>query len=35
VTSDGRRLLMIRGTAEEVPSRVDVVLNWLSQTPVK
>jgi eukaryotic-like serine/threonine-protein kinase len=30
VTSDGKRLLMIRGTAEEAPSHVNVVLNWLS-----
>jgi hypothetical protein len=29
VTPDGRRLLMIRGTAQEAPSRVNVVLNWL------
>ena len=36
VTSDAKRLLMIRGTEQEVPSRVNVVLNWLnatSQTP--
>jgi Tol biopolymer transport system component len=29
VTPDGRRLLMIRSTAREVPSRVNIVLNWL------
>jgi serine/threonine-protein kinase len=29
VTPDGRRLLMIRGTAREAPTRVNVVLNWL------
>ena len=29
VTSDGKRLLMVRGTAQEAPSRVNVVLNWL------
>jgi serine/threonine-protein kinase len=29
VTPDGRRLLMIRGSAQEAPSRVNVVLNWL------
>jgi serine/threonine-protein kinase len=29
VTPDGRRLLMIRSTAQEAPSRVNVVLNWL------
>jgi serine/threonine-protein kinase len=29
VTPDGRRLLMVRGTAQEAPSRVNVVLNWL------
>ena len=29
VTPDGRRLLMIRGTAQEAPSRVNVLLNWL------
>jgi hypothetical protein len=28
VTPDGRRLLMIRGTAQEVSGRVNVVLNW-------
>ena len=28
VTPDGRRLLMVRGTAQEAPSRVNVVLNW-------
>jgi serine/threonine-protein kinase len=32
VTPDGRRLLMIRGTAQEAPSRVNVVLNWLNAT---
>jgi hypothetical protein len=31
---DGRRLLMIRGTAQEVPTRVNVVLNWQDGTPV-
>jgi hypothetical protein len=30
VTSDAKRLLMIRGTEQEVPSRVNVVLNWLN-----
>ena len=29
VTADGRRLVMIRGTAEEIPSHVNVLLNWL------
>jgi serine/threonine-protein kinase len=29
VTPDGRRLLMIRGTAQEAPTRINVVLNWL------
>lgn len=29
VTPDGRRLLMVRSIAKEVPSRVNVVLNWL------
>jgi hypothetical protein len=29
VTPDGRRLLMIRSTAQDAPSRVNVVLNWL------
>ena len=29
VTPDGRRILMIRSTAQEMPSRVNVVLNWL------
>jgi serine/threonine-protein kinase len=33
VTPDGRRLLMIRSTAQEVPTRVNVVLNWLNATP--
>jgi serine/threonine-protein kinase len=32
VTPDGRRLLMIRSTAQEAPARVDVVLNWLTAT---
>ena len=35
VTPDGRRLLMIRGTAQEAPSRVTVVLNWLNATQAK
>jgi serine/threonine-protein kinase len=35
VTSDGRRLIMIRGTAQEVPSHVNVVLNWLEQPATK
>jgi hypothetical protein len=29
VTPDGRRLLMIRSTAQDAPSRINVVLNWL------
>jgi serine/threonine-protein kinase len=33
VTPDGRRLLMIRGTAQEAPSRINVVLNGLNATP--
>jgi serine/threonine protein kinase len=32
VTPDGRRLLMIRGSAQEVPTRVNVVLNWLNRS---
>jgi hypothetical protein len=28
VTADGKRLLMVRGSAREAPSRVNVVLNW-------
>jgi serine/threonine-protein kinase len=28
VTPDGRRLILIRGAAQDVPSRVNVVLNW-------
>jgi serine/threonine-protein kinase len=28
VTPDGRRLLMIRGTAQEAPTRINVVTNW-------
>jgi serine/threonine-protein kinase len=35
VTADGRRLLMIRGTAEEAPSHVNVVLNWHDQPAAK
>jgi hypothetical protein len=31
---DGPRLLMIRGTAQEVPTRVNMVLNWQDATPV-
>ena len=30
VTSDGRRLIVVRGNPQEVPSRVNVVLNWLN-----
>src|SRR5688572_1385157 len=33
VTSDGRRLLMVSGTAQETPSRVNVVLNWRNPAP--
>jgi Tol biopolymer transport system component len=33
VTPDGRRLLMIRSTAREAPSRVNVVLNWQDARP--
>ena len=33
VTPDGRRVLMIRGTAQDAPSRVNVVFNWLDATP--
>ena len=38
VTPDGKRLLMIRPTPQEAPSRVNVVLNWLddlTRTPAK
>ena len=31
VTPDGRRLLMVRSTSRDTPSRVNVVLNWLDQ----
>lgn len=34
VTPDGRRLLMIRGSTQEVPTRINVVLNWQNATPV-
>jgi serine/threonine-protein kinase len=30
VTPDGKRLLMVRGSAQEAPTRVNVVLNWLN-----
>jgi hypothetical protein len=30
VTPDGQRFLMIRGTAQEAPTRVNVVLSWLN-----
>jgi hypothetical protein len=30
VTPDGKRLLMVRGSTEEAPTRVNVVLNWLN-----
>jgi serine/threonine-protein kinase len=33
VTSDGRRLIVVRGNPQEVPSRVNVVLNWRQSTP--
>ena len=33
VTPDGKRVLMIRGTAQDIPSRVNVVFNWLDATP--
>jgi hypothetical protein len=29
VTPDGRRLLMVRSSRQEAPSRVNIVLNWL------
>ena len=38
VTPDGKRLLTIRPTPQEAPSRVNVVLNWLddlTRTPAK
>ena len=31
VTPDGRRLLMVRSTSRDTPSRVNVVLNWIDQ----
>jgi hypothetical protein len=30
VTPDGKRLLMVRGSAQEAATRVNVVLNWLN-----
>jgi serine/threonine-protein kinase len=32
VTPDGKRLMMIRSTAQEAPTRVNVVLNWLASS---
>jgi Tol biopolymer transport system component len=32
VTPDGKRLLMVRGSSQEAPTRVNVVLNWLTAT---
>jgi hypothetical protein len=29
VTPDGKRLLMVRSSAQDPPSRINVVLNWL------
>jgi len=31
VTADGKRLLMLRSTAQDAPSRINVVLNWLDE----
>jgi len=34
VTPDGRRLLMVRSSKQEAPSRVNIVLNWLDALKV-
>jgi hypothetical protein len=31
VTPDGRRLLMVKGSTQEVPTQINVVLNWLDE----
>jgi len=32
VTPDGKRLLMVCGSTQEAPRRINVVLNWLNAT---